>query len=103
MKRLLSSVLVLALSLTAMLAQPAAPKKKAPTPPDLDVRLSPMVTEPNSNRPERLRPTAKISSANAATAMGFCNWKPQPTACPPWRSSAITRPKARKLRIAPAA
>ena len=86
----------------AATATASTPVKKAPVTPAARARLSPTVTEPNSNTPDKLRPTAKISSAKPATAMGSCNWKPQPTAAPPWRSATMTRPNTRKLNTAPA-
>ena len=85
----------------AATATASTPVKNAPTAPERDARLSPTVTEPNSNTPERFKPTAKISSEKPATAIGSCNWKPQPTALPPWRSATITSPNSRKLSTAP--
>ena len=87
----------------AATATARTPVKKAPTAPLREARPPPIVTEPNSNRPDRFSPTPKIRSAKAATARGFCNWKPQPTAWPPWRSATMTMPKMRKLATAPAA
>ena len=86
----------------AATATARTPVKNAPSGPERAARLSPMVIEPTSNTPERLRPTAKINSAKPATATGSCSWKPQPTAAPLCRRTTINSPSTRKLRIAPA-
>ena len=54
----------------AATATASTPVKKAPRLPPRDASPSPAVMEPISNRPDRLRPTAKTRSAKPATAMG---------------------------------
>ena len=78
---------------------PREPLRFARLSPSAFARLSPSAIEPTSKTPERLRPTAKIKRANPATAIGFCNWKPHPTAAPPCLRSTIMRPNAKKLRM----
>ena len=59
--------------------RPCTPVKKPPPPPEREVRLSPSVTEPNSNRPERLKPGPRRSRARTPPPRwDSCNWKPQP-------------------------
>ncbi len=86
----------------AATATASTPVKNAPKGPERCASLSPTVIDPTSNTPDKFKPTAKINKAKPATAMGCCNWNPQPTVAPPWRSRTITRPNARKLRMAPA-
>mgnify|MGYP001602302747 CR=1 FL=1 len=59
-------------------------------------------TEPNSNRPARLRPMTVNSVASAATTQGLCSWKPQPMASPAERRPSSRPPRATKDSTTPA-
>src|SRR6185369_9661032 len=54
----------------AATATASTPVKKAPNGPERCARLSPTVIEPTSNTPDKFKPTAKISKAKPATAIG---------------------------------
>src|SRR3569833_236240 len=76
----------------AATATASTPVKKAPTAPLRDANPPPAVMEPTSNRPERLRPTAKTSSAKPATAGGGGGGGPRPARAPPARGGGAGGP-----------
>jgi hypothetical protein len=45
---------------------------------------------------------ATASSSSAATTPGSCNWKAQPTCCPPARNASSSAPSAAQVTMTPA-
>lgn len=76
--------------------QASTPVKKSPSGPLRDASDWPMPPRlpPSVNTPDRLRPTANIRYASAATNHGCCSWKPQPAACPAARRPITSAPIA---------
>ena len=62
---------------------------------------SPGSIEPISKTPARFKPMRQKSAANAATTIGLCSWKPQPSCSPPARSASSNAARAMKDSTTP--